>query len=141
MRTGGSVTVLLRRPSSSMFIFDKGWSARAAVLACGGAHHELGAGGEAALAFQPLRRIDEAGTRGWADMPEPISVKLPEAVRLTGLSRSRIYELMRSGDIEYAKVGSSTLILVESLRAFVGSRRLGYPGDRAGRDCDCGERR
>jgi len=74
-------------------------------------------------------------------MPEPISVKLPEAVRLTGLSRSRIYELMRSGDIEYAKVGSSTLILVESLRAFVGSRRLGYPGDRAGRDCDCGERR
>lgn len=50
---------------------------------------------------------------------EPISVKLPEAVRLTGLSRSRIYELMKSGDIEFAKVGSSTLILVESLRAFV----------------------
>lgn len=54
---------------------------------------------------------------------EPISVKLPEAVRLTGLSRSRIYELMKSGDIEFAKVGSSTLILVESLRAFVGAHR------------------
>jgi excisionase family DNA binding protein len=54
---------------------------------------------------------------------EPISVKVPEAVRLTGLSRSRIYELMRSGDIAYAKVGSSTLILVESLRAFVNGRR------------------
>ena len=50
---------------------------------------------------------------------EPISVKIPEAVRLTGLSRSRIYELMRSGDIEFAKVGSSTLILVESLRTFL----------------------
>lgn len=55
---------------------------------------------------------------------EPISVKIPEAVRLTGLSRSRIYELMRSRDIEFAKVGSSTLILVESLRTFIHSRRL-----------------
>lgn len=50
---------------------------------------------------------------------EPISVRIPEAVRLTGLSRSRIYELMKSGDIDFAKVGSSTLILVESLRSFV----------------------
>ena len=61
---------------------------------------------------------------------EPISVKVPEAVRLTGLSRSRIYELMKSGDIAFAKVGSSTLILVESLRAFVNGRRssAGAPG-------------
>lgn len=60
-----------------------------------------------------------------AGMPtgELISVKIPEAVRLTGLSRSRIYELMRSGDIEFAKVGSSTLILITSLREFVHSRR------------------
>lgn len=54
---------------------------------------------------------------------EPISVKVPEAVRLTGLSRSRIYELMKSGDIAFAKVGSSTLILVESLRQFIHCRR------------------
>ena len=58
---------------------------------------------------------------------EPISVKIPEAVRLTGLSRSRIYELMKSGDIEFAKVGSSTLILVESLRAFVRAHRSSSP--------------
>lgn len=56
---------------------------------------------------------------------ELISVKIPEAVRLTGLSRSRIYELMRSGDIEYAKVGSSTLILVDSLRGFIEQKRRG----------------
>lgn len=54
---------------------------------------------------------------------EPISVRIPEAVRLTGLSRSRVYELMGSGDIEFVKVGSSTLILVESLRTFIASRR------------------
>ena len=59
-----------------------------------------------------------------SDLPtlEPISVKIPQAVRLTGLSRSRIYELMKSGDIEFAKVGSSTLIMVESLRRFLHSR-------------------
>ena len=57
-----------------------------------------------------------------SDHIEPISVKIPEAVRLTGISRSRIYELLRSGDIEYAKVGSSTLIVVDSLRRFIRSR-------------------
>ena len=61
---------------------------------------------------------------------EPISVKIPEAVRLTGLSRSRIYELMKCGDIEFAKVGSSTLILIESLRAFVQAHRSSS-GDRS----------
>jgi excisionase family DNA binding protein len=50
-------------------------------------------------------------------------MKIPEAVRLTGLSRSRLYELMKSGEIEFAKVGASTLILVESLRRFVLDRR------------------
>jgi predicted DNA-binding transcriptional regulator AlpA len=53
---------------------------------------------------------------------EPISVKIPEAVRLSGLSRSRIYELMKTGDIQFAKVGRSTLILLESLRHFIQSR-------------------
>ena len=54
---------------------------------------------------------------------DPISVKIPQAVQLTGLSRSRIYELMASGDIQFAKVGSSTLILMHSLRQFVESCR------------------
>jgi excisionase family DNA binding protein len=58
-----------------------------------------------------------------AALPEPISVRIPEACRLTGLSRSRLYELMKSRDIEFVKVGSSTLILVDSLRRFIQSRR------------------
>jgi len=51
-----------------------------------------------------------------------ISVRVPEAGRLTGLSRSRLYELMKAGDIKYKKDRASTLILVESLRAFIESR-------------------
>jgi excisionase family DNA binding protein len=58
---------------------------------------------------------------------EPIAVRIPEAIRLTGMSRSRLYELMGSGEIEFVKVGASTLILVASLRQFVESRRMSRP--------------
>ncbi|OYW46442.1 MAG: conjugal transfer protein TrbE [Sphingomonadales bacterium 32-68-7] len=57
----------LRYPGARICIFDKGWSARAAVLACGGTHHTLGSAAAAEeLAFQPLRRIDEPAQRSWA---------------------------------------------------------------------------
>jgi type IV secretion system protein VirB4 len=75
--TGAGKSVLLsllamqfrRYPGARIYLFDKGWSARAAVLAMGGTHHALASGGEAgegALAFQPLRRIHEAVQRSWA---------------------------------------------------------------------------
>jgi type IV secretion system protein VirB4 len=72
--TGKSVLLALialqfrRYRGAQLYIFDKGFSARAAVLAMGGAHHALGLGsdGGEALAFQPLRRIDDAGERSWA---------------------------------------------------------------------------
>src|SRR3546814_10535120 len=66
--TGAGKSVLLalialqfrRYTNSQVYIFDKGFSARAAVLAMGGAHHALGLGADAGetLAVQPLRRID-----------------------------------------------------------------------------------
>ena len=75
--TGAGKSVLLsllamqfrRYDGAAVYMFDKGWSARAAVLAMGGAHHALGIAGEdgeGTLAFQPLRRIHEAGQRSWA---------------------------------------------------------------------------
>jgi len=75
--TGAGKSVLLalialqfrRYPGAQIFVFDKGYSARAAVLAMGGAHHALGAGSggdSEPLAFQPLRHIDRAEERGWA---------------------------------------------------------------------------
>jgi excisionase family DNA binding protein len=54
---------------------------------------------------------------------EPISVHIPDAARLTGLSRSRVYELMKSGEIEFVKVGGSTLIPYDGLRSFIERRR------------------
>ena len=74
--TGAGKSVLLalialqfrRYAGSRVVIFDKGYSARAAVLAMCGAHHALGldAHDGAPLAFQPLRRIDRASERAWA---------------------------------------------------------------------------
>jgi len=70
--TGAGKSVLLalmalqfrRYPISQVYIFDKGNSARAAVLAMGGRHHVLGSDGS--LAFQPLSDIDDAAERSWA---------------------------------------------------------------------------
>lgn len=74
--TGAGKSVLLalialqfrRYHLSQLYIFDMGRSARAAVLAMGGAHHGLGLGGDAGetIAFQPLAGIGNAGERAWA---------------------------------------------------------------------------
>ncbi|MCW6530676.1 helix-turn-helix domain-containing protein [Sphingomonas sp. MMSM20] len=51
--------------------------------------------------------------------PEPISVRIPAAMKMTGISRSRLFELLRAGEIDSVKLGTSRLILVESLRLFL----------------------
>ncbi|HKX80556.1 MAG TPA: helix-turn-helix domain-containing protein [Novosphingobium sp.] len=50
---------------------------------------------------------------------EPLTVRVATAVRITGLSRSRIYELIQSGDLETVKVGRATLIPFRSLKSLV----------------------
>ena len=62
--------------------------------------------------------------RGQLPTPiEPISVRIPEATRLTGIGRSKLYELIASGDIETAKIGTCTLITVASLRQLIEKAR------------------
>lgn len=70
--TGAGKSVLLallalqfrRYRGAQVYIFDKGLSSRAAVLAMGGEHHALGESD--ALAFQPLRNIHDDAERTWA---------------------------------------------------------------------------
>ena len=52
---------------------------------------------------------------------EPLTIRVSAAVRLSGLSRSRIYELIQSGDLETHKVGRTTLIPYRSLKHLVGA--------------------
>jgi type IV secretion system protein VirB4 len=70
--TGAGKSVLLalialqfrRYPNAQIFVFDKGRSARAAILAMGGLALDLGL--KAGLAFQPLREIDDPASRAFA---------------------------------------------------------------------------
>jgi excisionase family DNA binding protein len=55
----------------------------------------------------------------------PIAVRIREACRLTGIGRSKLYELIAAGEIEIVNVGTITLIPVDSLRSFVELRKNG----------------
>ncbi|WP_375403330.1 helix-turn-helix domain-containing protein [uncultured Sphingomonas sp.] len=54
--------------------------------------------------------------------PDPLTIRIPAAMTMLGLGRSKLYELMDDGIIATIKVGRSRLVVVESLRAFVTSR-------------------
>lgn len=54
--------------------------------------------------------------------PELITVRIREACRITGIGRSKLYELISEGEIAAVKVGTMTLIPVAGLRAFVEGR-------------------
>ena len=49
----------------------------------------------------------------------PITVRVKEASRLTGIGRSKLYLLMNEGAITKIKVGPLTLIPMKSLEAFL----------------------
>lgn len=60
-----------------------------------------------------------------ATRPMPMSVRVREACRLTGIGRSKLYELISAGEIEIIKVGTITLIPTASLERFLAGRRSG----------------
>ncbi|RIX32191.1 helix-turn-helix domain-containing protein [Sphingomonas edaphi] len=52
-----------------------------------------------------------------------------ETVRLFGIGRTKLYELIQSGEIEAIKLGRRTLIRAESARSFIDSLpRVGRGG-------------
>jgi len=53
----------------------------------------------------------------------PLTVRVREASRLTGIGRSKLYELIAAGEIEIIKVGTITLIPVSGLDSFIQKRR------------------
>jgi len=54
-------------------------------------------------------------------MPESIAVTIPKAVELSGLSRSAIYEALKSKALIAKKAGRRTLIPVAELKAYLAS--------------------
>ena len=64
--------------------------------------------------------------RAWEQKIEPLTVRISTAVRITGLSRSRIYELIQSGDLAAVKVGRATLIQYGSLKMLTAAARTAH---------------
>ena len=52
---------------------------------------------------------------------EPMTIPLPQAPALTGLSRSAIYRAAADGKITLLKNGKSTLVVMSTVRSFLAS--------------------
>jgi hypothetical protein len=48
-----------------------------------------------------------------------ITATIPEFRRLSGISRSRIYELLDAGEIDSIHIGTRRLVLIESYRRLI----------------------
>jgi excisionase family DNA binding protein len=46
-------------------------------------------------------------------------MRVPDACRYIGISRSTLYLLIADGELEIIKLGCSTLVLTESLKALI----------------------
>jgi excisionase family DNA binding protein len=58
-----------------------------------------------------------------ADPHKPLTVRIREACRMTGIGRSKLYELIQEGEIEVIKVGGMTLVPVNALETFLEAHR------------------
>ncbi len=61
-------------------------------------------------------------------MNVPIALTISEAVRVSGKSRTALYEALKRGDLSARKAGRRTLILFADLQAYLAS----LPAYRAG---------
>jgi excisionase family DNA binding protein len=51
----------------------------------------------------------------------PITVTIPEAVKASGMSRTRLYDALKNGKISARKAGRRTLISFSDLQAYLAS--------------------
>jgi excisionase family DNA binding protein len=54
----------------------------------------------------------------------PVAHRIPNAVRLAGISRSVIYQLIKRGQLPIVKIGRRTLIADDDLRALINRHRV-----------------
>ena len=54
-------------------------------------------------------------------MDTPMAVTIPDAVRLSGCSRTALYDALKRGDLAARKAGRRTLISFADLQAYLAS--------------------
>lgn len=50
---------------------------------------------------------------------QPLAYSIEEAVRVSSIGRTRLYQLINEGKLKSRKIGKRTLILAESLRDLI----------------------
>jgi excisionase family DNA binding protein len=56
-----------------------------------------------------------------------LALTIDAAVRQSSISRSTLYELMRTGELPYSQLGARRLILVADLQALLAAHRCATP--------------
>ena len=59
----------------------------------------------------------------------PLAITIPEAVKLSGMSRTAIYEALKRKDITARKAGRRTLISFAELEAYLASLPAYHAGE------------
>ncbi|MCH2240176.1 MAG: helix-turn-helix domain-containing protein [Blastomonas sp.] len=57
-------------------------------------------------------------------------MRVPDACRYTGISRSTLYLLISRGEVEVIKIGAATLVLTGSLRQLIDRHRVSNPSPK-----------
>lgn len=58
-------------------------------------------------------------------LARPLTVSIRDACRMTGIGRSKLYELIGGGEIETIKIGTITLVPVAALEDFLNRQKCG----------------
>lgn len=56
------------------------------------------------------------------DIPDKLAYSISEAIAATSLRRTRLYSLIKKGDLEVVRIGGRTLIPADSLRALIAGK-------------------
>ena len=51
--------------------------------------------------------------------PPRLTVRIADATKMLGIGRSKLYELIGDGELETIKLGTATLIIVDSIHALI----------------------
>lgn len=61
----------------------------------------------------------------------PLSVSIPDAVKMTGVGRSSLYAAIKTGALSVRKAGRRTVVPVDALKAWLASLPEGGKRDAA----------
>ncbi len=64
-------------------------------------------------------------------LEEPLLIRATEVSRLTGLSRSKTYELLQSGELPCVRIGKSVRVPMRALREWIEERTAHGTSSRA----------